>query len=143
MADGDVLTAKEIFRRAQAIITDDHFVYAKKSDGWYHGPDYVNKDAIYVRPSFVSLLCQSLAMFFRERAIDVVVGPTVGAVNLATWTAHWLSTIAQLRTSEVEAIFSDEEDVLEGLEVTIGSLSLLPDGRYETSFPSFGLVTII
>ena len=44
---------KQIFAEAEAIITDDHFVYAKKADGWYHGREYVNKDAIYPHTKFV------------------------------------------------------------------------------------------
>lgn len=101
---------KEIFAKAEAIITGDHFVYAKKQDGWYHGPDYVNKDAIYPFTNFVSELCQEISRRFWESRIEVVVGPTIGAVSLSQWTAHCL---AHATRQEVLAIFADEEDVLE------------------------------
>lgn len=147
MSENIVLTVKEIFRRSQAIIIDEHFVYAKKPDGWYHGPDYVNKDAIYVKPAFVSLLCQSMAMHFQKNNIEVVVGPTVGAVNLATWTAHWLAHFCvvslMLNDKIIQVVCADEEDVLHEEEVLNVGLEVLPDNRYRATFPSSGPVTVI
>ena len=105
---------KDIFTRANAIITGDHFVYAKKETGWFHGSDYVNKDAIYPYTQYVSALCAVIARHFLDASPigcypSVVVGPTVGAVSLAQWTAHWLSKF--LSTIEALAICADEEDV--------------------------------
>lgn len=137
MADSDVLTVKEIFSRAQAIITDEHFVYAKKVDGWYHGRDYVNKDAVYIYPTYVKLLCKSFGMHFRKSNVDVVVGPTIGAVSLAQWTADWL-TYFVFREHEVMAVCADEEDVLEPRVVE--NFGLLKDGKFV--FNAMGQVTL-
>lgn len=106
---------KRIFAKANAIITDDHFVYAKKPDGWYHGYDYVNKDAIYPFTTAVSELCQEIACHFREFSFETVVGPTVGGVSLAQWTAYCLSIGSQ---PEVLAICADEEDILEETSIS-------------------------
>ncbi len=106
-----------IFARRNAIITNNHFVYAKKADGWYHGMDYVNKDAIYPYVDDVSILCREIASHFVNRGIDVVIGPTVGAVSLAQWTTYWLNHLPHNRGKqalEVLAVCADEEDVLRG-----------------------------
>ncbi|MEK9135035.1 MAG: phosphoribosyltransferase family protein [Patescibacteria group bacterium] len=104
---------KKIFSQAEAIITGDHFVYAKKADGWYHGGEYVNKDAIYPFTRFVSPLCKEIADRFCRDKIEIVIGPTVGGVSLAQWTAHWLAPFSYQK--EVLAVFADEEDVFEQL----------------------------
>lgn len=102
---------KNIFSQAQAIITDDHFVYAKKADGWYHGSAYVNKDAIYPYTRLVSPLCKEIADYFWGNDVEVVVGPTVGGVSLSQWVAHWYAPFAYQK--EVLAVYADEEDVFE------------------------------
>jgi len=100
----------DIFSRAKAIIPDDHFVYAKKPDGWYHGRAYVNKDAIYPHVGELALLCREIANHFFDRKIEVVVGPTIGAVCLAQWVAYYLGY-------QILAIYADEEDVLAEKEI--------------------------
>jgi len=101
-----------IFAAAKAIITNDHFVYAKKSDGWYHGSAYVNKDAIYPYTKFISLLCRDIAYHFLKNAdkADVIVGPTVGAVSLSQWTAHHYGP-------DVLSVYADEADEIEKIEI--------------------------
>jgi len=99
---------KKIFSDANAIIPDDHFVYAKKIDGWYHGHAYVNKDAICPHIRALSVLCREIAIHFYGQGIEVIVGPTVGGVALAQWVAHYLDA-----KREVLAVYADEEDVIE------------------------------
>lgn len=106
---------RNIFSQAQAIITDDHFVYAKKANGWYHGSAYVNKDAIYPHTRFVSPLCKEIADHFWGNDIDVVVGPTVGGVSLSQWVAHWYAPFAYQK--EVLAVYADEENIYEEFEL--------------------------
>ena len=103
----------QIFSQAQAIITGDHLVYAKKPDGWYHGYDYVNKDAIYPHVRSLGLLCKDIADHFLDHQIEVVVGPTIGAVCLAQWVAHRFLDFQH----DVLAVYADEEDVLEKTEL--------------------------
>ncbi|MEK7664907.1 MAG: phosphoribosyltransferase family protein [Patescibacteria group bacterium] len=121
---------KEIFAKAGAIITGSHFVYAKKPDGWYHGSDYVNKDAIYLFTDLVSELCQEISRYFWESKIEAVVGPAIGGVALSQWTAHCLGHVMR---HDILAVFADEEDVLE--ETFIGLAS-------GTEFNAFGKVKI-
>lgn len=120
---------KQIFAQSRAIITDDHFVYAKKADGWYHGREYVNKDAIYPFTRFISPLCKEIADHFWGNDIEVVVGPTVGGVILAQWTAHWYAPFAYQK--EVLAVYADEEDVFQRAysgDVKIGTRRILKRG---------------
>jgi orotate phosphoribosyltransferase len=105
----------EIFSRTKAIILDDHFVYAKKPDGWYHGRAYVNKDAIYPHVGELALLCREIANHFFNRKIEIVVGPAIGAVCLAQWVAYHLGY-------QVLAIYADEEDVLEQKQESMGTV---------------------
>jgi orotate phosphoribosyltransferase len=111
---------KNVFEEAKAIITGSHFVYAKKADGWYHGPDYVNKDAIYPYPRRLAPLCKEMGDRF-GRKFEVVVGPTVGGVSLSQWTAFYSAPFGDQK--EVLAIFADEEDVIELYQTKAGSLA--------------------
>ena len=99
---------KQVFSRAEAIITNDHFVYAKKSDGWYHGSDYVNKDAIYPFTRSVRYLCKVISMHFQGIGPEVIVGPTVGGVILSQWIAAYLS-FRKGTNEQVLSLFADEE----------------------------------
>lgn len=104
-----------IFAEGKAIITKDHFVYAKKPDGWYHGSAYVNKDAIYPRPRLVKPLCGGIADYFADMDIEVIVGPTVGGVSLSQWTTDLYNRLVPEK--DVLAVFADEEDVHEQIVV--------------------------
>lgn len=91
----------KIFADTQAIITGSHIVYTSGK----HGEAYVNKDAIYPYTAKVSKLCSFIAEDFEDMEIDAVVGPVVGGVSLAQWTAHHLS---RLQGKEVLAICADK-----------------------------------
>ena len=132
---------KKMFDQAKAIILDDHFVYAKKEDGWYHGSAYVNKDAIYPFTRFVNPMCQELANYLYlwcQGDIEVVVGPTVGGVSLSQWIAHWLSPTEWRK--EVLAVYADEIDVVEKFEIDLEKrsssipLTFLAQGEVELEF---------
>ena len=110
-----------IFAEARAIITDDHFVYARKPDGWYHGSAYVNKDAVYPRPRLLKPLCQGIADYFSDMEIEVIVGPTVGAVSLSQRVTDFYTL--RVPEKEVLAVFADEEDVHEQVVVPAGIIS--------------------
>lgn len=93
----------KIFVDSQALITDSHIVYTSGK----HGEAYVNKDAVYPHTAKVSRLCQFIAEDFENEEIYAVVGPVVGGVALAQWTAHHLSL---LQGKEVLAICADKEE---------------------------------
>ncbi len=109
---------KKIFSDADAIITDDHFVYAQKSDGWYHGSAYVNKDAIYPYTRVISPLCKEIANYFKDAGVEVVVGPTIGGVSLSQWVSYHLASSNDQK--EVLAVFAEEEDVFDIHEMPSG-----------------------
>lgn len=127
--------ADEIFRKSGAIITGGHFVYAKKSDGWHHGSDYVNKDAIYLNPDHVSQLCLEFVKFFQNHRIDVVVGPTTGGISLSQQTTKWLKKVKGKK--HVVSVFADEVDVIEEQAI----LHVAP-GTDEIKFTAQGNVKI-
>lgn len=107
----------EIFLGLRAVITGDHFVYAKKPDGWYHGSDYVNKDAVFPHTAIVSKLCGFVKDILRTAnvCVEVVVGPTVGGALISQWLAYHLS----IDGGEVMSVFADEEEVLEKVVLTL------------------------
>ena len=103
--DVDTLARKseiiKIFEESQAIITGSHVVYTSGK----HGAEYVNKDAVYPYTSKLSRLCECIAEDFEDTEIDVVVGPVVGGIALAQWTAHHLSL---LKGKEILAVCADK-----------------------------------
>lgn len=105
---------EEIFSMANAIIVNDHFVYAQKPDGWYHGSAYINKDAIYPYVRSISKLCEEVVKFFIGKDIQVVVGPTIGAVSLSQWVAYHLAPSDD--QEEVLAVYAEEEPIFADLE---------------------------
>jgi len=72
----------------QAIITNSHVVYTSGK----HGSTYINKDAIYLDPDAVSLLCKPIADYFASLNIQVVAAPAIGGVILSQWVTHHLNT---------------------------------------------------
>jgi orotate phosphoribosyltransferase len=70
-----------------AIVSDSHFVYTSAR----HGSVYVNKDALYVHPEVISVLCQRMAQAYDPDSIDVVVAPVLGGIVLSQWVAHALN----------------------------------------------------
>ena len=80
-----------------------HFVFTSG----LHADTYVNKDAIYPHTREISRLCQEMARRFEKDAIDVVLGPAVGAVILSTWTAYHLT---QMRGQDVYGVYADKTD---------------------------------
>ncbi len=100
---GDNAEILRLFEEAGAIITGSHFVYTSGR----HSSVYVNKDALYVHTARVSELCRRMAQPYDAEAIDVVVGPMLGGIILAQWTAHHLN--ARRRVGETLAVYAEKE----------------------------------
>lgn len=103
------LNLAEILEAAQdrgAILTDDHVVLTPKPEGFFHAPGYFDKDRLLSSGRLLSATARIIALRFRDQDIDVVVGPTYGAVGLAAATACWLSRIAD---REVDWVFAQEK----------------------------------
>ena len=93
-----------ILKRAGAIITNDHFVYKSGK----HGSVYVNKDALYLHPEDVSLVCVEIAKFFSNGNVEVVVGPALGGIILSQHTALRLRKLTMHQVFSVYAEKSDD-----------------------------------
>lgn len=84
------------------IIRDDHFVYTKGG----HGSEYVNKDALFMRPLELSRLCKKIADSFKDSDVDIVLGPAVGGALIAQLVAFHLNGPFR---KPVLAIYADKE----------------------------------
>jgi orotate phosphoribosyltransferase len=91
----------DLFRRLNAVIVPDHFVYASGK----HGCAYVNKDAIYPHPHETSGLCLRIASIFLNSKVEVVLAPAVGGVILSHAVAHHLTA---LMAKEVLGVYADK-----------------------------------
>ncbi len=85
-----------------AIVSDEHFVYTSGR----HGSVYVNKDALYVHPEVISVLCQHMAEAYAADSVDVVVAPVLGGIVLSQWVAHALNQ--RRRGGETLAVFVEK-----------------------------------
>lgn len=98
-------TTVEILKSCGAVATDGHYVFTSGK----HGDAYVNKDALYLHPATISMLCKPIAERFVGSNIDVVVGPEKGGIILSQWTAYHLS---KMEDRDIPAVFAEKEESL-------------------------------
>jgi orotate phosphoribosyltransferase len=79
----------DILKKVGAFLTDGHFVGVSG----LHFDTYINKDFLYPHTRETSYICKLLAEKYKDKNIEVVVGPALGGIVLAQWTAHHLSEI--------------------------------------------------
>jgi orotate phosphoribosyltransferase len=91
----DVLAEKQC-------IMQGHFVLKSRK----HSSVYINKIRMYPDPVLLSTLCIDLATKFKEKPVDIVVGPALGGIALALCTAKSLSV---WRNSVVPWAFAEKE----------------------------------
>lgn len=94
----DVLT---LFESCNTILTNSHFVYTSGK----HGHTYINKDAVYPHTDLVRQLCEEIARQCPWQ-VDMVAGPTVGAVILSTWVSHCLS---EMTGRPILSVYAEED----------------------------------
>jgi len=97
--DNEVL---EMLRKANGLITKDHFVYTSGK----HGSVYINKDALYPHTKFASRVGELFAQKYKNEPIDVVVGPSLGGIILSQWTAYHLSRI---KAKEILGVYTEKD----------------------------------
>jgi orotate phosphoribosyltransferase len=90
-----------ILKQTGAIIENGHFV---GTSGLHFGT-YVNKDFLYPHTADTSKICELLAEMYKDKNVEVVVGPALGGIILAQWTAHHLSKIYD---REVLAVYTEK-----------------------------------
>ncbi len=106
-----------ILARNNAVITNSHFVYSKPEGKGDHGPNYVNKDALYADPDSVADMCLEMAWRMRdfkvEREDAVIVGPAMGGVILSNQVAFFHDQITRSRLpgshSAVRAAYAEKK----------------------------------
>jgi orotate phosphoribosyltransferase len=93
----------DLLKKVGAVYTNDHFVYTSG----LHGSVYVNKDAIYLHPMETTMICRLFAERYQDYDLDVIVGPAVGGIILAQWTAYHLT---QLKGREISGVYTEKDD---------------------------------
>lgn len=91
----------DILKETGAVIANSHFV----GTSGRHFDTYVNKDALYPHTAAVSKVGKLFAAKFKDRNVEVVVGPALGGIILSQWTAHHLS---EMTSKEVLGVYSDK-----------------------------------
>lgn len=78
-----------ILKKVGAILPDSHFV----GTSGLHFDTYVNKDFLYPHTEEASKIGKFFAEKYKDKNIEVVVGPALGGIILSHCTAHHLSNI--------------------------------------------------
>ena len=91
----------KILKKVGAFMTGGHFV----GTSGVHINTYINKDALYTHPMETSRVCELMAQQVKDFEIDAVVGPALGGIILAQWTAYHLSKIKQ---KEILAVYTEK-----------------------------------
>lgn len=92
-----------LLKKINAIIVDDHFVYTSGK----HGSVYVRKDRLYPNTQKTSDVCKLIAEKFKDKNIDIVVGPSIGGIILSQWTAYHLT---KLKKKEILGVFTEKDE---------------------------------
>lgn len=93
----------EILKKVGAIVTDNHFVYTSGK----HGSVYIRKDLLYPHTEATSEVCMMFAEKYKDKDIDVVVGPSIGGIILSTWVAYHLT---KLKNKEILGLFTEKDE---------------------------------
>lgn len=94
----------DILKDARAVMKG-HFVLKSGR----HASVYINKDAVYMNPKAVAILCMDMGQPFvtkdPSKRIEIVVGPAIGGVILASYTAKHLG----FDGDDVLSLFADKD----------------------------------
>lgn len=92
-----------ILKSTGAILANGHFVGVSGR----HMSTYVTKDAFLPHTIKVSQIGKLFAQKFKNKKIEIVIGPAVGGIPLSQWTAYHLSKILK---REVLSVFTEKTD---------------------------------
>ena len=98
MTESEVL---DLLQKVGAFLTG-HFVLTSRR----HTDSYLNKDALYPYTHDTSKLCRAMAEQFKDKKVDVVVGPAIGAAILSQWVAYHLT---EMNGREVYGAYADKD----------------------------------
>jgi orotate phosphoribosyltransferase len=91
----------KILKKVGAIITNSHIVLTSGR----HTSAYINPDKILPHAEICSQLSKMFAQKYKNKAIDVVIGPAYGGIIFSQWVAYYLS---KLKKKEVLSIFTEK-----------------------------------
>ncbi|MEK9153975.1 MAG: orotate phosphoribosyltransferase [Patescibacteria group bacterium] len=113
------MTPEEVLDLLQKVgaFRSGHFVFTSGR----HSDSYVNKDALYPYTHDTSKLCRAMAEQFRDKNVDVVVGPAVGAAILSQWVAYHLT---EMNGREVYGIYADKDPSMDSGQAGKGGFIL-------------------
>lgn len=94
--------ALSILRSVHAVVTG-HFVLTSL----LHAKIYINKDAVYMHPMKISLLCRYIAKQFVDDGIEVVIAPATGGVILSQWVAYHL---LKMTRRDILAVYAEKDE---------------------------------
>lgn len=92
----------DLLIKVGAILPNDHFV----GTSGRHLEAYINKDALFPHTAETSEIGKLFAEKFKDRDIDVVAGPAMGAAILSQWAAYHLSA---LNNKEIQAVYTEKD----------------------------------
>ena len=93
----------EILTKLGVIISGSHFVGTQG----VHFDTYMNKDVLYPHIKETSRICELYAEKYKDKNIEIVVGPTMGGVILSQWVTYYLNKVG----SRALAVFSEKVKV--------------------------------
>jgi len=93
--------ALNILKSTGAILANGHFIGVSGR----HMSTYVTKDAFLPHTAKVSKIGKLFAQKFKNKKIEIVIGPAVGGIPLSQWTAYHLSKISK---REVLSVFTEK-----------------------------------
>ena len=93
--------ALDILKKVGAILENGHFV----GTSGLHFDTYVNKDFLYPHTKETSNVCKLIADKYKDKSIEVVVGPALGGIILSQWVASHLS---EIYGREVLAVYTEK-----------------------------------
>src|SRR3989338_6347073 len=91
----------KILKKVGAIITDSHIVLTSGR----HTDAYINPDKLLPHSKAVSKIAKIFAEKFKNKKIDIIVGPAVGGIILSTWVAYYLTKI---KGKEILSLFTEK-----------------------------------
>lgn len=83
-----------------ALVENGHIV----DESWMHTNTDIDKKMLYLVPQEAYIFCETIAKWFADDNVDVVIGPKTCGRVLARWTAHYLT---KLYTGEKRKIVAE------------------------------------
>ncbi|MEK9181764.1 MAG: phosphoribosyltransferase family protein [Patescibacteria group bacterium] len=111
----------EILNKLGAIIYNSHFVGTKG----VHFDTYMNKDVLYPHTKETSRICELFAERYKDKNIEVVVGPALGGIILSQWVTYHLNKMGSSAISVFTEKDKDEQFFSRGYDKLIDGKQIL------------------